>query len=69
MFDHKPKEYVVRNYDLALNHLKVWVPFRNIRVPPVLEYRPWTVDGLLEAQAYGEPTALKGDRRGRSRIG
>lgn len=61
MFNHDARQYAKENYGQARNHLVKGTSFRNTNIPPGLKYRPWTIDGLLEAQANGEPTVLDGD--------
>ena len=61
MVEHDPEEYALRNYQQALECLRSGLPFKNSNTPPGVEYRPWTIDGLLEAQEKGEPTVLDGD--------
>ena len=61
ILEHDPEEYAVQNYDEALAHIMSGTPFRNTNTPPGLEYRPWTINGLLEAQRKGEPTVLDGN--------
>jgi len=59
--DHDPQRYALENHEKAVDHVENNTPFRNTNVPPGFTYRPWTIDGLLEAQARGEPTILDGD--------
>jgi 2-polyprenyl-6-methoxyphenol hydroxylase-like FAD-dependent oxidoreductase len=59
--EHDPEQYAYRNYDQALKHLVDGAPFQNTNTPPGHVYRPWTIDGLLEAQKRGEQTVLDGD--------
>jgi hypothetical protein len=61
IIEHDPEQYVIENYELARKHLFEGAKFRNTNTPPGLEYKPWTIDGLLEAQRRGEPTVLDGD--------
>ncbi|KAK3699218.1 hypothetical protein LTR37_016579 [Vermiconidia calcicola] len=61
MVEHDPEEYALQNYQQALECLRSGLPFKNSNTPPGVEYRPWTIDGLLEAQEKGEPTVLDGD--------
>ena len=59
--DHDPAEYARCNFHQALAHIRTGAEFKNTNTPPVMVYRPWTIDGLLEAQAKGEPTVFDGD--------
>ncbi|CAJ2505209.1 Uu.00g126030.m01.CDS01 [Anthostomella pinea] len=61
ILEHDPEQYVVDNYEKALECLRDGGEWENTNIPPGLVYRPWTIDGLLEAQAKGEPTVLDGD--------
>ena len=59
--DHDPEEYAQEHYAAALAHVKDSATFRNSNTPPGLVYKPWTIDGLLEAKERGEPTILDAD--------
>lgn len=61
ILDHDPERYAFDNYEAALAHVQEGKPFKNTNTPPGMVYRPWTIDGLLEAQRRGEPTILDGD--------
>ena len=61
MLEHDPEQYAIENYQSALAHLQTGAAFKNTNIPPGVVYTPWTIDGLLEAQAKGEPTVLDGD--------
>lgn len=54
--EHDPEKYALENYESALKHLKSGTPFQNTNTPPGMVYRPWTIDGLMEAHARGEPS-------------
>lgn len=54
--EHDPEQYALENYDNALEHLKSGAPFQNTNTPPGMVYKPWTIDGLMEAYAKGEPS-------------
>ena len=59
--EHDPELYAVNNYEDAREHVQNGKPFKNTNTPPGMVYRPWTIDGLLEAHRKGEPTVLDGD--------
>lgn len=59
--NHDPETYAYENYEKARKHIEDGTPFENSNTPPGMIYRPWTVDGLLEAHRKGEPTVLDGD--------
>lgn len=61
LFDHDPEEYVEENFESALAHLRDGTPFRNTNRPTKVDYRPWTIDGLVDALDKGVPTILDGD--------
>jgi hypothetical protein len=59
--EHDPELYVYKNYGKALSHLKEGLLFQNTNMPTGLDSKPWTIDGLLEAQEKGESTILDGN--------
>ncbi|KAH8660809.1 hypothetical protein BGZ60DRAFT_492165 [Tricladium varicosporioides] len=61
ILEHNPETYAKENYDAALAHIHHGVAFQNTNTPPGMIYKPWTIDGLLEAHERGEPTVLDGD--------
>lgn len=61
MLEHDPEQYAKENYRPALDHIRWGTPFQNSNVPRGLQYKPWTIDSLLDAQSRGEPTILDGD--------
>ncbi|KAK4553882.1 hypothetical protein LTR86_009057 [Recurvomyces mirabilis] len=61
MLEHDPEQYAIDNYGKALSHLTHGTAFENTNKPMNMKYRPWTIDGLLEARRKGEPTVLDGD--------
>jgi len=61
MLEHDPERYAWENYHQALAHLEHGTPFQNTNTPKGLVYKPWTIEGLLEAQGRGEATILDGD--------
>jgi hypothetical protein len=58
---HDPEQYVYANYDKALGHLREGAPLQNTNTPPGMVYKPWTIEGLLQAHEKGEQTILDGD--------
>lgn len=54
--EHDPEKYALGNYDSALEHLRSGAPFQNTNTPPGMVYRPWTIDGLMDAYNRGEPS-------------
>ena len=59
--EHDPEEYAFSNYHKALANIVDGVPFVNTNRPSGVEYKPWTIDGLVEAMDKGEPAILDGD--------
>lgn len=52
--EHDPESYALENYESALEHLRSGKEFRNTNTPSGMVYKPWTIDGLMEAHARGE---------------
>ncbi|KAJ3498615.1 hypothetical protein NLG97_g978 [Lecanicillium saksenae] len=69
LFDHDPEAYARDNYDKALAHLVDGTPFQNTNKPANIEYQPWTIEGLMEAQERGKRTILDGDWKPHSSLG
>lgn len=61
ILDHDPEKYAEQNFDEALKCLREGRDFQNTNIPPGMEYRPWTIDGLMDAKERGEKTVLDGD--------
>jgi len=61
LVEHDPEQYAFDKYNEALAHIKDGKPFTNTNRPKGVEYKPWTIDGLVEAIEKGEPTILDGD--------
>ncbi|KAF2464735.1 FAD/NAD(P)-binding domain-containing protein [Lindgomyces ingoldianus] len=61
LMDHDPEEYAEENFERGLAHLVDGEPFQNTNRPLKVEYRPWTIDGLVGALDKGETTILDGD--------
>lgn len=61
LMDHDPEVYAEEKYEQALAHLKDGMPFQNTNRPSGVDYRPWTIDGLVHALEKGGSTILEGD--------
>ena len=66
LVEHDPEAYAKENYYAAAQALETGAEFQNTNVPPGLKYRPWTIDGLVEAIAIGDTvgTFFDGDWSG-----
>ena len=58
---HNLEGYAVRNYQETLNHLQNGTPFENTNTPPGMVYRPWAIEGILEAKEKSEAIVLEGE--------
>ena len=63
---HDPEAYAKERYEEAANTLETGAEFKNTNTPPGLIYKPWTIEGLVEALDKGEiqGTILDGDWNG-----
>lgn len=61
LMDHDAEEYAEEKFEQALAHLTNGSPFHNTNRPSGVQYRPWTIDALIDALEKGEPTILEGD--------
>ena len=61
IFGHDPEEYAMQKYHEALSHLENGTPYANTNKPAGLEYKPWTIDGLIAVCEQGEVNPLGGD--------
>ncbi|CAG9992203.1 unnamed protein product [Clonostachys byssicola] len=61
VLNHDPEKYVYENYGNCVNFLVAGAPFKNTNGVPGYEYKPWTVQELLEASERGVPTVDEGD--------
>lgn len=52
--EHDPEEYALENYDAARECLRKGEKWVNSNTPPGMVYRPWTIDGLMDAYERGE---------------
>lgn len=58
---HDAEAYARERFAEALDHLQKGTPFRNTNTPPGMEYRPWSINTLMDEKERGEPTVLDGD--------
>ncbi len=61
LVDHDPEQYAVENYAKALASSTKGKDFANSNRPMAVEYRPWTIDRLVDGIEKGEKTILDGD--------
>ena len=61
IFAHDPEAYAYDNFEMAAKHVTEGTVFQNTNIPPGMVYKPWTIDGLLDAKEKGEQTVLDGD--------
>lgn len=57
------------NYSNCVNFLVAGTLFKNTNGVPGYEYKPWTVQELLEASEHGVPMADEGDWSGFEVVG
>lgn len=54
IYRHDPEQYAVENFKACAEHILSGTPFENTNTPDDYVYTPWTIEGLLEAQARGD---------------